>query len=125
MCVDDLKAAGVALAKACPGAQCGPNKGDNVAAWYVPSCEGNVEVQFVRCDFFEERAKKANKKVVDLDVNNLKISSDGIEKRVPEEGDAKEAIIQRIQQKKFKCIKPAKEIKDRVKKMKARGWQKA
>ena len=97
MCVDDLAVAGDALVEKCPGAEHGTSKGNNVGAWYVPSREGNVDIQFVRCDFFEERAKNANKKMAHP--NNLKISSIGIEKRVPEEGDATDAIIQRIPQK--------------------------
>ena len=60
--------------------------------------------------------------MIDLDINNLKLTSNGLTKREEDEGDSLDTIIQHVLSKQFRRIKPDQEIADRLVKFQKRGW---
>ena len=101
-------------------------KGKNVTECQVQS-DNNIliSIEFVDTEFFKIRAEENNESVVDLDVNNLKVSADGIDVKyaMHRSNPSKGEIIKHIQEKTFKIVADKSKIKARVTKMKSRGWK--
>ena len=60
--------------------------------------------------------------MIDLDINNLKLTSNGLTKREEDEGDSLDTIIQHVLSKQFRRIKSDQEIADRLVKFQKLGW---
>jgi hypothetical protein len=95
-------------------------KGVHVHEVKVTGTESPFDVQFVNTKHFESKELRK----VDMDVNNLKLTRNGIKKRVEEEGADLDVIITNVQRKQFDLIKPASAVAKRLKKFESRGWQK-
>ena len=79
-------------------------------------------LQLVNVDAFDQRARYANRPIVDLDVNNITINKDELDKRIKEEADDLPKIVNRCMNKKFTMVKHRHSIEGRVTKMLSRGW---
>lgn len=113
----------------------GPFKGANVLQYVVKKSSVSIDLQLVNTAGFMTRQQPqrhntrrsqatniANGPLIDIDVNNLKMSTLGIVKRVENEGGDLNTIISHCEQKTFTLVKPAEQIADRLQKMRRRGW---
>jgi len=101
---------------------CSTDKGKHVTNVSLAIDSGKISVDLVNCSYFTSRSKAAKKKVIDLDINNLKLTSNGLTKREEDEGDSLDTIIQHVLSKQFRRIKPDQEIADRLVKFQKLGW---
>jgi hypothetical protein len=75
---------------------CSLDKGKHVTNVSLAIDGGKISVDLVNCSYFASRSKAAKKKVIDLDINNLKLTSYGLTKREEDEGDSLDTIIQHV-----------------------------
>jgi hypothetical protein len=81
-------------------------------------------VQFVNTVHFEIKdLNSKDSRKIDMDVNNLKLTRNGIAKRVDSEGADLDVIITNVQRKEFELIKPAQSVAQRLQKFEGRGWR--
>ncbi|KAK9812983.1 hypothetical protein WJX72_006801 [[Myrmecia] bisecta] len=92
------------------------------ACWFSTlDRSSEVEVQIVDAYAFAQKDAR-----VDFDVNNLKLASDGslqIKSGAMPAATNLNQIIANVQAKRLLVCKPAREVTDRIKKMRERGWQ--
>ena len=85
------------------------------------SCE--LEIQLVNTKPFLEKTRRGP--LIDIDVNNLILKTNGLAKRVNGEGGALDKIINNCLNKRFLTVKPTDQIRQRIAKLQRNGWTKA
>ena len=74
-------------------------------------------MEFVICDHWTRQASERRTKVVDFDVNNLRLCKNGFAKLIKSEGGTIDSIIGHVRRKQLKLIKDSSKVTERVRKM--------